>query len=383
MIKIQQNLSKNIICSWEILKKDIKYNYNIISCSFFIKKDSYKDIDYYKNGLINIINNFNKILPNYILRIYYDDTVIDILNNILNNNINNIELYKYNIDIFKDGLYHKGTIGTFMRFLPLFNLEYHKVDKCIIFDIDNKLHNYYNKLILYFDKYNIKIAYRSRFCYLSKRIIISKNKYPIIASFIYQSIQLPYDILSNFFEKLYINNDKKIIDYIHKSDIINIYEYGIDEFFLNKYYIKYIIKYNINFMIILFNHIDILSGFKKIFKYYNDNDKITIKIWNIMYNFYKTINVDLNNLLNYNKLNNKNILEILNKYENILEKYILKNINNNYLKKYIIKELNNNYNYEINILLTCILNNLYININKINILYIKKYKIKYYKYLDF
>jgi hypothetical protein len=89
-----------------------------------------------------------------------------------------------------------------MRFLPLFNLEYHKVNIYIVIDIDNKFNSYFTKLITYFNDNNIKIAYRYRPCYIcNKRILYTKNKFPIIASFIYQTIQLPYHILSNFLEK--------------------------------------------------------------------------------------------------------------------------------------------------------------------------------------
>ena len=156
-----------------------------------------------------------------------------------------------------------------------------------------RIHNFYRDLIKYLEDNNIKIAYRSRFCYINERITCTKNKYPLIASFIYQSIKLPFRIFSKFFEKLYIENDVKIIKLVNKSGIENIYEYGIDELFLNKYYIKYINKKNINFILVLFNHIDIFSGFYKFIKYYCKKMKVTRKIWEIIVNFLKIININL------------------------------------------------------------------------------------------
>lgn len=151
-MKFTQYLSKNIKCLWNIIKEEEPINnYNIISCVFFktkdfIRKDNIKYID----GLTNIINNFKKELPNYRLRIYYDNTVKDIINNITNNKLKDIELYEYDINFFRDGIYHKGLIGTYIRFLPLFDIKYHKVDKCIIFDIDNKIiNNNFNKLSIF------------------------------------------------------------------------------------------------------------------------------------------------------------------------------------------------------------------------------------------
>ena len=388
-IIIKEYLSKNIICQWEIIKKNKPLtNYNIISCVFFIKKEAYKDITYYTNGLINIINNFSNIFINFRLRIYYDETVINILDTLLKDkNLDNIELYKYNIKLFKDEQFHKGTIGTFMRFLPLFNFKYHKVDKCIVFDIDNKIHKFYTKIINYFNANNIKIAYRSRFCYINKRIIYTKNKYPIIASFIYQSIQIPSKYFSDFFEKLYIENDQKIIKYINKSDINNIYEYGIDELFLNKYYIKYIIKNEIDFSLLLFNHIDIYTGFYKFVQLYCDKKNIRLKVWKIMIYFYNIINIDLLKFYKNKNINNELILEMLDNNKNFMEKQLIikiKNKNNlNKLKKYIFNELKNINNKKIIYLLNCIYNNLNIKSNKINIALVNNNKIKSYYLLNF
>jgi hypothetical protein len=386
-MNINQHLSKSIICSWNIKKnKEPNNNYNILSCVFFLKKESYKNINIYKNGIIDIINNFNKILPNFRLRIYYDESVLEILNNILNKkNLDNIELYKYNIDFFRDDIYHKGVIGTFIRFLPLFDLEYHKVDKCLVIDIDNKLYNLHRRIINYFDINNIKFAYKSRFCYsFNKRT--SKNKYPIIASLIYQSIQMPYKILSNFLEKIYIDNNSKIINYINKCNISNIYEYGIDEFFLNKYYIKHMNKLNI--ILILMNYVDIVLGFKQ-FISQSKKQKTIKNIWIIMINFFKIINIDLNNLYNNDELNKELILDMLKNNGKNLESSLLNTYKKNNskifnLKKYILNELKNvNYNKRTIKLLNCIKNNLDININKINLALIKNNNIEYYTYLKF
>jgi hypothetical protein len=368
-IEIEQKLSKNINCLFKIQKElEPKTNYNIISCVFFIKKELYKDLNIYIDGLTHIIQN---ILPTFRLRIYYDSSVKEILNKILNNFIN-IELYEYRIQLLSDGIYHKGVIGTFMRFLPLFNLEYHKVDKCIVFDIDNKINNFYNDILKYFYDNEIKIAYRSRFCYLNKRVLCTKNKYPLIASFIYQSIQLPLKIFSKFFEKLYIENDVKIIKKINKCGIENIYEYGIDEFFLNKYYIKYLKKKNISFILVLYNHIDIISGLKKFLKYYC-NDKLYLIIKPIIINFLKLIKIDID-------FDNTNILELLDQNKKLFESKLynkFKYYNINDLKQYILFEINNNNNNKIKLLLDCILNNFNIDVNKINLAEIKNNTIKY------
>ena len=64
---VKQNLSENIICLWKI-KKEIKpiNNYNIISCVFFIKKESDcsnpSKIPTLLKDLKSIINKINKTI---------------------------------------------------------------------------------------------------------------------------------------------------------------------------------------------------------------------------------------------------------------------------------------------------------------------------------
>lgn len=186
---IKQNLSNNIICNWNIQKiNDSTNNYNIISCCFFKRKNLFKDFNIYVNGLKYIIDNYKNIFPTFKLRIYYDNSVNNIINNLELSK--DIELYNYDIDIFKDDedkLYHKDTIGTIIRFLPLFDLDYHKVDKCIIIDIDTKYNNHFKRIIKYIIFNNtIHIAYRYISCYVCvDRIACTKNKYPITANFIF------------------------------------------------------------------------------------------------------------------------------------------------------------------------------------------------------
>jgi hypothetical protein len=387
--KININLSKHLLSYWKIKKYDEPFqNYYIISICFFIKYEGY--IDKYVVGLTNIINKFILVLPNYRLRIYHDNTTLDIINDILktisnNNIINNIELYEYDIPILREEnnkLYHKGTIGTIIRFLPLFDFKYHKVDKCIILDIDSNFSDKVINTIKYLDNNNIIFAYHSRLCNkLFPRIICINKKNNIytniMAGFIYQSINLPYKILSKFLEKLYIKNNHKLVNLIiNKCKISNIYEYGIDEIFLNKYYLKYFYKKKIDIMIILLVS-DIIPGFNKILNIYVNNDEIYNHIWNFLLTFLKICNLNTN-LDNIETIytNKKNERFILSQFKN-------KDIRNN-LIKLINEELNIQNIKKIkyyDILLNCTLNTIkHINpYYKINMLKIKTnyYKKKY------
>ena len=373
LIKIKQNLSKSIICSWKITKNpEPKNNYNIISVVFFKKYEYYRDISEYINGLRNIIKNFSKILPSFRLRIYHDFSALEIITNLLKESkyIDNIELYEYDIDFFreeKDKTYHKGTIGTIIRFLPLFNLEHHKVDKCLILDIDNVLRISIVNIIKLMDDNNVKIGYRSRFCYSAEHIsCVNDNniiKYPLIASLIYQTISVPYNILSDFFEDIYIN---KNLELIKKCKLINEYEYGIDELFMNEKYLKYFYQNKLKISPILFNHVNILIGMINYFDNINDNSS---KLYlSFIYDFFKLINFKLNTM------NQEKLKEYMENNSNLIDKYINNIFYNKFLKNKIIKFIYNMKHlskklYKFDLLLNCILNNIkYINVKMINML---------------
>lgn len=380
LIKVTQNLCKSITCSWKITKHSIpsKDTYNIVSVVFFVKNEPYKDISKYVNGLTGIVNKFNKILPTFRLRIYHDFSSLEIIKQILMKSDiieEFIELYEYDINFFKekDQPYHVGTIGTIIRFLPLFNLEHHQVDKCLVFDIDNVFRNDVKNIINFADDNNVKLLYRSRFCYIGKHIMCTNDdtiKYPLIASFIYQTISINYNILGNFFEDLYINNDIKLIKLIKDCNIISKFEYGIDEIFMNAIYLKYFYKNKILIAPILFNHIDISTGIINYFNYINNDQEFEL-YQNFVCNFFKIININFDIELS------KDLL--IKKIEDNQQK-ITKEINNIFYNKSLkykilqfIKNISNNTKYnklfKFNILLTCITNCLtYINIKMINIL---------------
>lgn len=392
VIKIIEKLSDNIICNWKITnKQEIKENYNIISIVFFFKKDMYKDKLIYIDGLYNIINN---IIPNFILRIYHDNTVVDIINDLLKKcSSDHIELYQYDIPIFRDTdiFYHKGTIGTILRFLPLYDNKLHKVNKCIIIDIDDvneiKTDKNYNKLLKIYENNNVNFSYRSRYCYgILNRIsclldtnLLDTNiiKYSIIASYIYQSFSAPYYLLSNFLEDLYINqNDKLKEQIIKKCKINNIYEYGIDEFYLNGIHLKYLYKNKMIIAPIIIHYNDIFQGLALyIANLRDDNDillytnflidlgdqiDITLDKQDIIYILNKYKNSNINDMKIKNELRHTNLFKSLNKIK-LIKDY-------NKLKQFIINKMKENiklpYFY---ILLECILNNFNINLNKIKI----------------
>jgi hypothetical protein len=383
-------ISKNIECNWTIKNKVLTSkkndNYNIISVVYF----NYKNVERYQskdeinkkylkyyNGLLNIIKNFRKVFNNeFILRIYYDDSVEENINKILeqtNNEFNKyIELFKYDIPLFKEDGQHKKTVGTLIRFLPLFDYKLHKVNKCIVFDIDNKLYNYYKNIINFFNENKVKLSYRTKSCYfMNKRIkCISKDLYyGIVASFIYTIISVDKKIFEEFLEDTFITktNYKIITDDCGLKDE---YEYGIDEIFLNSSYIQYFLKNKISIFPILYNYTDISGVFCKFLKI---NDNISNKNLNIFKNFvvifYKIFNltIEINNKKDLNNIKDelkKTAHTLNNKIDYKLKK---SKYNRKELYRFLIKSVETINMKDFKLLIDCIFKNLKLNLNKINI----------------
>ena len=220
----------------------------ITVCLFLDKNDSEKKHNKYLNGLKNLYKwtNENK----YILRIYYDESVVDIIKN--NYIKDDIQLYKYNFPDFFDKKLNKhfDTFGTLIRFLPFFDIKYHKSSKILCVDLDiygnlTNLHKYMIKLskdkrikepYKFFNRFGIGYCYK----YLPRLQESNVEHLPYTACAIYlENISFPIEIYTNFINKCLLNNCDEYTNFSNK------YQYGVDEHFLNKFLYKYIKKNNI------------------------------------------------------------------------------------------------------------------------------------------
>ncbi len=357
----------------EYIEPDFKYN--LFSVCVFRLKDKYKEAHNYYNGLGIIINNFEKIYPeNYYLRIYYDTSVLDNNEPEMIEDTNKIwiplfknakqkkriQLVKYNIPKYRiDKIYHDGLIGTFVRFIPFFDLKENKnIDTVITSDIDLSLFHLksiYDTAELY-DKLNIPFFYKADICYeMGERFKILSSEFniefPIAAGKIFTKLKFPVKILNSFFKCItnYKNKNCKYMqifyekyntflnlykigdthDELLKKDKLGKFPYGIDELFLmylkDEYLIKKKIKYAIyvsnvffKFMYIIYlkyknNMLDnnVFKKFLKIImnklyinhysidKNYEELDKIIWKGTSTLKNKYDYIKSNFNNAINY------------------------------------------------------------------------------------
>ncbi len=371
-----------------------KDSYNIISVSLFRLKNSYKNSNIYYEGLNLLVNNFPKILPNFYLRIYYDTSVLENDDENMIDDTKNlwipyfkilrknpkIQLIKYNSDEFRvDKIYHDGLIGTFMRFIPFFNLEINKkINTVAVMDIDINLKKMYQifdvkKKIAVMNKTNSNISFTTYPCYELWPRYQNMRKYVKIhdiipAGTIITRVKFPIKIFNNFINSI-VNNDKIITDYVENYYLNNEVSvkkefdqnkmikfrvpYGLDEYFLmfvNEYInnkkIKNVIKYEHDSFKTFLNPIHELYLEKKIdarfFKSFVKN------IMGEVYDNEKTISENFENLVKilrkYNFYEDKKYLQMFINLKNI----IIKLIKTNKYKKIGIEDVND-FNCIINI----------------------------------
>ena len=258
---------------------DLKYYGNfptdntiLISCSIFKLKKYYNVIDIYIDGLLKIINTVIK--KKYHIIIFFDHSIkndnkfINIFNKYVI--LKNVLFCEY---FFKDYIdeygYHKNIFGMYIRLLPIF-IEEIKFKYLYISDID--LTSYERQLFLKINikkfiksDYDIAISYKIGYEYKYNDLYNIPNTNIAILSNIYFKSHHKHveKLLFDFLNKLN-NNDieiKNIIDkkneiyinfykdkkYVQEKDnnvkLIDkdLFSYGVDELFTNKYLMPYFI----------------------------------------------------------------------------------------------------------------------------------------------
>lgn len=321
-------------------------NYKVISMCYFIIENStaLQKSKKYLKGMQNLINTVKKTLPDYKIRIYCDKPAFAKLNNYLTDK--KVEIFVFNIPVFysnpnsNEG-YHKGYIGTLLRYFPAFDILEHKVDTMVSVDIDNALTPELQKLIKY-KLPNINMVVYSHTCYhVGVRFEnMGRLDYSMIGNLICvntKKICFPKYLLDEFLNDYLLHSNlhydtyiKLFLNYKYKPEFeipqienkkdeqhikdINIakFVYGVDEYFLNNQIRRYLMLNNISiyyypftsqltrvitYLIIAIyfsNNVQLNKDFAKLFKKYLPIFPYTIKQFPI---------TDENNLLQYYKNN--------------------------------------------------------------------------------
>ena len=357
----------------------------LLSASLFYLENSYKNVSKYIYGLNELVKFIDKH-KNYVLRIYYDDSIFEneeytkLLDTFMLNQ--KIELINFSCSKFIVENHHIGTFGTMLRFLPLFEKSDYKI--IYISDIDdiNYDHIYYSIKKIRKMPHNIFLITHSNYGKHYEYLFDNKMGFTALANIYIKKFRFNIDILLNYLTMFIQDNNTicKTIEEINKKKIqfnanVNKYAlctYGIDELFLNLYmlkdipenkiyvireccdlyeYIKEIFVENSNNTNIIHRYlVDIIKTYykkvdtrksiydlKKIIKfsvYIYDNTKLNALFFkNFIYNDY---------VANMNKIK-KITMMYYKKYPNIFNKSLInmmKNDNFGNFNWYIIKKIN-------------------------------------------
>jgi hypothetical protein len=259
----------NQICYFTpLFNIDYTHTKNLISCCFFKRSKSYyKDFSRYVTGIEKLYYNVIKYFKDFSVRLFIDNSIYSD-SNIMNKlkKLTKLEMVLYDCPMYKEGdNYHQGLFGTMVRFFPLFNFPNNDANIIIVSDIDDYSFTQYIKLFQtiksnmenhYIIKYsNAGRMFKNKELYnhVYKGIILDYIKPQEI---IYLK-QIDYHVLINFLENLdpnikysYYLNKNLVRDqnYISKYKNNKHFIYGIDEYFLNNDYIKYIIDHKLPFI---------------------------------------------------------------------------------------------------------------------------------------
>lgn len=267
-----------------IIKKQGRTSNKVLSCSFFTMQDAYRDFEKYQRHLIKFLKQTKNILKDFEIRIYTDDSAIDFCLEAAQS-YDDVSVYEFECSLFKDKIGHIGTFGTLVRFLPLFEPNHELV---FISDID--IPEYY----LLIPNFKEDIFYKTMLCYERK---VYGREYTILAGTFVSKIQFPKQLLTRFLNKD-LSDWIKALNNANKYKPPSKFPYGMDEVFMNTLLYNYIQHKHFKCRIQMLLSMNIITRYTSITK---EEDNI------IMKNYY-----------NPNPQNEKALLEVYNKYADLL-----------------------------------------------------------------
>jgi hypothetical protein len=221
-----------------ILKRGIRSK-KVISCCFFTMADAYRDFEKYKRYFMKFLYQ-KRVLKGFETRVYTDDSGKDFILKVTKHDPM-VTVYRYNYAPLREKIGHVGTLGTMMRFLPLFEPG---LEVVWISDIDIP-DSYLNPSYL---TRSDDFIFRSFPAY---KIGLYNRPYTIIAntiiSYITFSNELFYTYLHNLTYpegklKQYIEDQNKDNQDRTRAKPYSKIPYGIDEYFMNTIMYDHIVQ---------------------------------------------------------------------------------------------------------------------------------------------
>lgn len=239
----------------------------IICVSLFRMKKSYRGFQKYLDFCIQFIEKVERILPEWILRIYVDESVqateLDMLK------AANVEIVLYKCEDFWDvsSGTHEGTFGTFMRFLPMFSAQKYEAMASSDIDVDIFMLEYFK----YLDKNAEQVGLINQLCY--NTWIPEDIRYSILAGGLYSKVVFPRQLLTNYLKQ--VKTGSISLKIIKETDRDTYVPYGTDEYFLTTKLYNYLEVNRIKVLAITLS--SVVSGIRNVLKSVKDERREKIE----------------------------------------------------------------------------------------------------------
>jgi hypothetical protein len=235
----------------------------LLSVSLFRTKRGYRGFNKYLEDSIRLVEQVTRILPDWILRFYIDESVKEEEYEKLKHS--SVQILEYKCEDFWDSEIgtHEGYFGTFIRFLPMFSAQKYKV--MISCDVD--IADFWLEYFKYLDKNVVEVGLINQLCH--NDWTPEYLDYSILAGGMYSKLVFPRQILTDFLKNL---KEKKFsLKIIKQTDTETYIPYGTDEYFLTTRLYMYLQEHKVKVMTLTIA--TVIGAIEKIVKSVVDKDR--------------------------------------------------------------------------------------------------------------
>lgn len=254
------------ICTFENIFNQLpNKKINVISTCLFKLKISYKNFNAYLYRAKNVKLLAQKL--KFYLLVFIDDSIYnnkDIYKKLIRNIGGKYTIFlKYDCNAFKDdeGL-HRGTFGTLIRFFPMFDFPGNNFGTVLVIDIDYvkpKLYkddNYYCTMYDLLKENNLDFIGRSHANLMLddkwiniKPPYMNEDKVSIIANCLFSTKKFDHNLIIDYLNTLLNKKSKlhKLVKEHTTKNLDTVFNYGVDEYFLNHILYPYFKENKIKF----------------------------------------------------------------------------------------------------------------------------------------
>ena len=235
----------------------------LLTVCLFRKKTSYRGFEKYLNFSINLIDQITRILPQWIIRFYVDESVKEDELEKLKHPSVQIVLYKCEDFWDESSGTHEGIFGMFVRYIPMFSAQKYKA--YIATDVD--LDDFWFEYMKYLDKHAEQVGLVNQLCH--NDWTPEYLEYSILGGGIYSKIVFPRPLLMDFLKKL--KEGKFSLRVIKQTDTETFIPYGADEYFLTTRFYTYLQEHKIK--ILTLTIATVVGAMGKVLKDVKDKDR--------------------------------------------------------------------------------------------------------------